>query len=340
MILRLINEATTSGAGLRAACRIIGLDVSTIKRWKKLKTNCDQRKGPEDKPQNALSDDERKTVLRVVNSAEFRNKSPRQIVPLLADQGQYLCSESTMYRILKGENQLAHRGPSKEPTKRSRPSEYKGLGPNGVWSWDITYLRAPIRGTFFYLYMFIDVWSRKVVGWEVHLEENAELAAHLIEATCKAEGVSKDTLVLHSDNGAPMKAGTTQAMLLNLGVAASFSRPSVSNDNPFSESCFRTVKSRPSFPIKPFDSLAAAREWVATFVAWYNTEHLHSSINFLPPSKRHEGAGEEILENRARVYEAARGRHPERWSGKTRDWSNVAEVTLNPTPEPEDAIPV
>ncbi len=234
---------------------------------------------------------------------------------------------------------MTHRSMSKKPTKWSRPNEYVGTGPNMVWSWDITYLRAPIKGTFFYLYMLIDVWSRKIVGWEVHLEENAELAAWLIEATCKAESVSRDTLVLHSDNGAPMKAGTTLAMLQGLGVAASFSRPSVSNDNPFSESCFRTVKSRPSFPVKPFESLEAAREWVTGFVAWYNTEHLHSSINFLTPSERHEGKGEEILENRHRVYEDARARHPERWIGKTRDWSNVAEVTLNPTPKQEEALP-
>jgi transposase InsO family protein len=209
-----------------------------------------------------------------------------------------------------------------------------------VWSWDITYLRAPIRGTFFYLYMLIDVWSRKIVGWEVHFEENADLATELIQATYNAEGVSEDTLVLHSDNGAPMKAGTTLAKLQELGVAASFSRPSVSNDNPYSESCFRTVKSRPNFPIKPFESLEAAREWVAGFVTWYNTEHLHSAINFLTPSERHTGKGEQTLRSRARTYKKARARHPERWSGKTRDWSNVAEVTLNPTPEPEEPTPV
>ncbi len=233
---------------------------------------------------------------------------------------------------------MTHRSTCKPPTKRSRPNEYKGTGPNMVWSWDITYLRAPIKGTFFYLYMLIDVWSRKIVGWEVHLEENAELASWLIEATCKAEAVSRDTLVLHSDNGAPMKAGTTLAMLQGLGVAASSSRPSASNDNPYSESCFRAVKSRPNFPVKPFESLEAARESVTGFVTWYNTEHLHSSINFLTPSERHEGKGAEILENRTRIYEGARARHPERWAGKTRDWSNVAQVTLNPAPELEEAI--
>jgi transposase InsO family protein len=270
-----------------------------------------------------------------VNSPEYRDKSPKQIVPLLADQGEYVASESTVYRILRDEGQATHRASSKAPTKRHRPEPLTATGPNQVWSWDITYLRSAVRGSFHYLYMVLDVWSRKIVGFEVHDTECSELAARLLEQSCLAEDIGEDVLVLHSDNGAPMKGATMLATLQELGVAASFSRPSVSNDNPFSESAFRTAKYRPDFPSRPFTDLDEARTWSRSFVRWYNDHHLHSSICFVTPSDRHHGHDVRILDDRDDVYAQARARHPERWSRETRNWSPAHTVTLNPVPEVE-----
>jgi len=184
---------------------------------------------------------------------------------------------------------------------------------------------------FYYLYLVVDVWSRKVVGRSVHEVESTELAAQLIERACADEG-TRPGLVLHSDNGAPMKGATMLAKLRDLGVLTSFSRPRVSNDNPFSESLFRTAKYRPEFPRGCFASLEAAREWVEWFVRWYNTEHRHSGIKFVTPEERHDGRDVEILRERKAVYQMARARHPERWTGSTRDWSPIEEVRLNPAP--------
>ncbi len=207
-------------------------------------------------------------------------------------------------------------------------------GPNAVWSWDISFLKSPIRGVFFYLYLIVDVWSRKIVGFEVHDRESSELAAALVRRACMSEGVDASSLlVLHSDNGGPMKGSTMLATLERLGVIASFSRPRVSDDNPFSESLFRTLKYRPEYPELPFSSLEHARAWVARFVEWYNNEHRHSAIRFVTPAQRHDGSDLAILEQRKAVYERARRRHPERWTGECRDWSPIEIVELNPARE-------
>ena len=179
----------------------------------------------------------------------------------------------------------------------------------------------------------MDVWSRKIVGAAVHDRESPDLAAELIEEVCILYEIDPRGLVLHSDNGGPMKGSTMLATLQRLGIMPSFSRPGVSNDNPFSESLFRTMKYRPWYPSKPFGSLAEAQAWVALFVRWYNTEHLHSGINFVTPTDRHEGREDAIFAQRRGVYEAARRRYPERWSGSTRKWESVKEVRLNPEKE-------
>jgi putative transposase len=334
-MLGLLDEAVTAGARLAPACEVVGLDPRTVQRWRGQGVGEDRRAGPLAKPKNALTAGEKAKVLDLVNSPRFRDKSPKQIVPLLADEGEYVASESTIYRLLRNENQVRHRSPSKAPEKRHRPVSYMATGPNQVWSWDITYLKSAVRGSFYYLYMTLDVWSRKIVGFEVHDVECAKLAARMAEAACAAEGVPAGTLVLHSDNGSPMKGATMLAKLQELGVATSFSRPSVSNDNPFSESAFRTAKYRPDYPARPFDSLVEARTWARSFVRWYNQEHLHSSIRFVTPSDRHEGHEASILEARADVYEQARQSHPERWSCEVRNWSPVPSVTLNPAPDLE-----
>ena len=270
--------------------------------------------------------------MNVVNSPEYRHLSPKQIVPILADKGVYIASESTVYRVLRRAGQLNHRTPAKPPSKPYRPPEKVATGPNQVWSWDITYLKIPIRGMYIYLYMIMDVWSRKIVGWTVESQETAELAAPLFEKACQNEGVPKDILILHSDRGGPMKGSTLLATLKKLGVTPTYSRPRVSDDNPYSEALFRTLKYRPKFPTQPFASLEDARQWVAGFTEWYNKEHRHCGIKFVTPEERHIGLQEVIMEKRRNVYEEARRRNPSRWSGDIRNWAPIEIVRLNPQP--------
>ena len=221
------------------------------------------------------------------------------------------------------------RGKKREPTYH-RPTPLVATGPNQVWSWDITYCRAAVRGMFYYLYLILDIWSRMIVGWAVHEREDSQLAAALIRETTRREGVDRDQLVLHSDNGGPMKGATMLATLQKLGVVPSFSRPSVSNDNPYSESTFSTMKTSPAYPVRPFQNLDEAEDWVAEFVHWYNHEHLHSGIRYISPVDRHHGNDHEILHARQHVYEKARQTNPSRWSRNTRDWSPIKDVYLNP----------
>lgn len=338
MILALIEEAVTAGARRRRCSELLGLSVRTLERWRsELRLGKDEdarssRLSSRIAPNNKLVGEERAEILEVVNSAPFRDLSPNQIVPRLADEGVYLASESTIYRILREEKQIKHRGRSKAPAQRGSAASrsHVATGPNQVWSWDITYLTTPVRGVFIYLYLIMDIWSRKIVGFEVYDVEAAALSARLFTATCQAEHVDPRGIVLHSDNGGPMKGATMVVTLERLGVLASFSRPGVSNDNPFSESLFRTLKYRPKYPSNPFASIEAARAWVASFVRWYNTQHLHSSIRFVTPEDRHAGRDIEILAARQAVYEAARTERPDRWSGPVRNWEPMAEVRLNP----------
>jgi transposase InsO family protein len=281
-------------------------------------------------PPNKLSEPERDRVLAIVNSPEFRDLSPKQIVPALADRDEYIASEASVYRILRKEKLQSHREKSHPPTKRYKPNEYVATGPNQVWTWDISYLKSPVRGIFFYLYMAVDVWSRKIVAAAVHTEESSEHASALLAEAYRLEGVVPGALVIHMDNGSPMKGATLVATLQKLGVMTSYSRPSVSNDNPYSESLFRTLKYRPVYPSGPFESIEAARRWVGEFVSWYNTSHLHSSIRFVTPTDRHSGRHVQRLERRREVYEAARARNPERWTGNIRNWDPIKEVVLNP----------
>jgi len=327
--MALIDEATKSGARLSTAVACTGLSVRTCQRWKALDGGDDRRRGPKTRPGNRLSDEERQRVLEIANRPGFRDLPPSQIVPLLAHRGEYVASESTFYRILRDARQLAHRSRAR-PANRYRPKEHVASGPCQVWSWDITYLRSDVRGLFFYLYLIVDVWSRKIVGWEVADSESADTAADVVTRASSAEAIEPGEVVLHSDNGSPMKGATLLWTLQYLGVAASFSRPSVSNDNPFSEALFRTMKYRPEYPSKPFKSVEDARRWVADFVDWYNTTHLHSSLNYVTPVDRHAGRDVAILTARRRVYERAKREQPSRWAGDIRDCTPAGEVYLNP----------
>jgi transposase InsO family protein len=290
----------------------------------------DARKVRKFTPPNKLSLAEEDLIVATVNSAEFADKSPHQIVPILADRGVYIASESTFYRVLRARELLTHRHASKPATKVEKPKELVAEQPNQIWSWDITYLATTILGQFFYLYLFIDIFSRKIVGWQIFTEESSEHASALMLDICRRENIPPNQLTLHSDNGSPMKGATMLATLQQLGVSPSRSRPSVSNDNAYSESCFKTLKYRPDYPSKPFDSLAEARTWVEQFVMWYNTQHRHSAIRFVTPQQRHLGEDVAILEQRKIVYLMAKLVHPFRWSGDTRNWNWIPKVSLNP----------
>jgi putative transposase len=280
-------------------------------------------------PANKLSEGERAEILAVANSEEFASLPPSQIVPALADRGVYVASESSFYRVLKTAAQQHHRGRAKKPSGRVVTS-HCATGSNQVWSWDITWLPAAVKGQFYYWYMVLDVFSRKIVGHEVHVAESAELASVLMRRASLAEGLAGRSLVLHSDNGSAMKGSTMLATLEQLGVAPSFSRPRVSNDNAYAESLFRTCKYRPDYPSKPFASLEEARAWTQKFVRWYNQEHKHSGLKFVTPAQRHSGQDAAILTLREQVYRDARNRNPGRWSRDTRNWKLEDQVWLNP----------
>jgi len=326
-----------AGARRWKACEILGGSERTLQRWEKEPEIEDQRQGPKSKPENSLSEAEKQLIIAVATSPGFRDLSPSQIVPILAEKGVYIGSEASFYRVLREHRLLTHRNRAKA-ARNSKPKEYVATGANQVWSWDITYLKSSVRGKFYYLYLVVDVWSRMIVGWSVHEEESSELAGVLIQEACLRYGVDPEKLVLHSDNGGPMKGATMLATLQWLGIVPSFSRPSVSNDNPYSEALFKTLKYRPEYPSKPFEGLKAAESWVREFVSWYNFEHRHSGISFVTPASRHSGEDELILEKRKEVYEEAKKKNPMRWaSGKIRNWEPIQEVALNPSKHKKEA---
>ena len=327
-VLRLVKESVFDGATQAQACEILGVTPKSVQRWSERTDLADQRRGPITEPANKLTPDERRKLIAVATSAEFIDVSPHQIVPRLADRGEYFGSEATIYRVLKAERLLSHRGSSKR-RQVNRPKAYVAIKPCQVFSWDITYLPTLIAGRFFYLYLFLDVFSRKAVGWKVHYAESAENASELITEICLQEGIEEGQLATHADNGGSMKGATMQITMGRLGIEPSYSRPSVSNDNPFSEAIFKTLKYCPQFPSKPFATIEAARAWVTEFIDWYNTVHLHSGISFTTPESRHLGLDVEILSKRDVIYKAAQAKNPTRWSGKTRNWKKISEVRLN-----------
>ena len=268
--------------------------------------------------------------MATANAPEYAHLPPCKIVPLLADKGLYIASESTFYRILRAGNQLAHRQKSRPARVQSAPRALMADAPNQIYTWDITYLPTRVRGVFYYLYLVLDIYSRKIVGWQVHHQELSSFAADLLVDICEREEVKPHQVTLHSDNGSPMKGATMLATLQELGVVPSFSRPSVSNDNPYSESLFKTLKYRPEYPEDAFADIQAARAWVTEFSTWYNHQHLHSGIKFVTPQQRHSGEDKAILRQRDSVYRQAKNQHPERFSTSTRNWDHQTQVHLNP----------
>lgn len=326
-VLDLLREATDAGARKIQACLILNLNIKNLERWVKNKIG-DRRSLIVKIPTNKLTRAEEAEIIRVCCSAEFIGKTPNEIVPILAQKDQYIASESSFYRVLKQENLLAHRSETRTKRRREKPRELKATGPNQVWSWDITWLPTDVRGQYFYLYMFMDVWSRKIVGWDVHEVESQEIAASMMREITTRLNVKN--VHLHSDNGGPMKGAVMLATLQKLGVMPSFSRPRVSNDNPYSESLFKTFKYSVGYP-KKFSNIESAKNWVSKFTGWYNEKHLHSGIKFVTPEERHSGADKLILERRNQTYQIAKRKKPERWSGRTRNWGWVENVFLNPS---------
>ena len=287
--------------------------------WQRDMLRAGRRPARVQSPTNRLSASERQAVSVVANSDEFSHLAPSQIVPRLADRGQYIASESTFYRVLRAARQLGHRSAQRPGQPRSKPRALRATAPNELFSWDITYLPTLVTGHYFYLYLFLDLFSRKIVGWQVYENESSEPAGAVMRDICLRERIAPHQVVVHSDNGSPMKGAAMLATLQALGVMPSLSRPAVSNDNPYSESLFRTLKYRPDYPARAFETLLAARQWVGAFVNWYNLEHRHSAIRFVTPHERHTGQDSALLSKRADLYEAARAAKPQRWSGATRN---------------------
>ena len=325
-----IQEARAAGARLQQVCEIAGIDERTLQRWNAHEglTKGDGRPAAvRPASTHALSVDERAKLLSVANEERFASVPPARIVPMLADEGVYLASESTFARVLRAHGQTAHRGRAKAPKAKRPATTHIATAARQVWCWDMTYLPATVIGRWFHLYLILDLYSRKIVGWEVHADDSSDHAVHLVRRTALAEGIAAlaDKPVLHGDNGSTLKA-----MLNWLGVKPSYSRPRVSDDNAFAESLFRTAKYRPEFPTKGFETLQAARQWGAQFVHWYNLEHKHSGIRYVSPHQRHTGEDHAILAARHALYTKAKERNPARWARHTRDWTPMGPVTLNP----------
>ena len=334
-LTRDIHVAHAAGARLKSACETAGIDVRTLQRWQASNGLVRGDRRPQavrPTPRHALSKAERAHLLAVANAPRFAAVPPARIVPMLADEGIYLASESTFSRVLKGRGQTAHRGRAKAPKAVRPPTTHIATAPRQVWCWDMTYLPAQVMGRWFYLYLILDLYSRKIVGWEAHDADHADHAAHLVRRTALVEGIAAmgNKPVLHGDNGATLKATTVLAMLNWLGVKPSYSRPRVSDDNAYAESLFRTAKYRPEFPTKGFADLDEARTWAAGFVRWYNHDHRHSGIRYVSPAQRHAGEDQDILAARHALYLKAREQNPARWSGSTRNWAPIGAVTLNP----------
>ena len=324
------------GARQSKCAETLGLSPRTLKRWRDDLVQNKEDARPtavRPTPSNALTAEERAEVLRQCNLAENASRAPAEIVVDLADRGTYIASEASFYRILREANQQHHRGRARAPHKSRPKNTHTANSPNQVWCWDITWLPTNVAGIFYKLYIIVDLFSRKIVGHEVWEEENSEHSKTLLRRVALSENLAATNtpLVLHGDNGAPLKAGTVVALMESLGITPSRSRPRVSNDNPFAEALFRTTKYHPTMPPDGFTNICDARSWVEQFVHWYNQQHKHCALRFVTPAEKHEGRDIDILANRKKLYEEKKAQQPHRWvQNKTRNWNPVSSTTLNP----------
>jgi putative transposase len=314
-----------SGMGMVEACRSLGVSRASVYRsWKPTPL-----RGERSKPDRALSETERERVLDELHSQRFIDQAPAEVYATLLDETVYLCSVRTMYRILKEHDEVRERRKQASHPCYAKP-ELLATGPNELWSWDITKLLGPATWTYYYLYVILDVFSRYVVGWMVAHRESAALAKRLISESCEKQGIAKRQLTLHADRGSSMRSTCVAMLLSDLGVTKTHSRPYVSNDNPFSESHFKTLKYRPEFP-KRFGSIEDARAFCKEFFRWYNTEHYHSGIGLLSPQTVHYGQAGEVISARQQVLNSAYGEHPERFVRKPPKAPQLPEaVWINP----------
>jgi len=312
MAITLIDEAVVAGARRPKACDVLGITYRTLRRWRGAPCLTDGRKGAHRECPHALSQEEKQTIVDVCNQPEYQSLPPSQIVPRLADEGRYIASESSFYRVLKEHDQCHRRSRAQPPRELTRPTALAAAIANQVWSWDITKLLGPQKWTYFHLYVLLDIFSRYVVGWMVATRESAELAQRLVRDACDRERIVDGQLTVHSDRGTAMTSKPLALLYADLGVTRSLSRPHTSNDNPFSEAQFKTVKYRPDFPDR-FGSIEDARLKSGVLLDWYNNQHRHSSLALLTPADVHHGRVAQRLAVRDQALAAAFAAHPHRF---------------------------
>ena len=340
--MEFLREGLNAGASIKSVADLIGICSRTFRRWGLALAaqgfSVDRRRGAPREVAHRFTPEERQRVIETINDPRFADLTPAQIVAILAEERIYVGSESTIYRIMRQEGLLNHRGRTRQPREPRDVPVLEATAIHQVLAWDITLLPGPMKGQFYYLYMVMDVWSRRILGLEVHERECSELASAFFDRICRDEGISKETAaILHSDNGAPMRSFTLAAKMAELGVSLSFSRPRVSNDNAYAESWFRTMKYHQSYPLRRFRDLLSVKAWVDGFVDWYNAEHRHSGIKYVTPNQRHYGQADAICAIRQQTYEEARQRQPQRWSRPPRDWSQPRVVSIN-HPRPQKPV--
>jgi putative transposase len=318
--------------GISSSCDVLGVARSTYYRLRRPRVAKKSRRRR--RSHRRLSELERQRVLDELHSERFMDKAPREVYATLLDEGVYLCGIRTMYRILALEGELRERRSQLRHPRYEKP-ELLAVSPNEVWSWDITKLRGPVKWTYDYLYVILDIFSRYVVGWMVAMRESSALASRLIEDSCMKQGILEGQLTIHADRGSSMRSKTVAELLSDLGVTKTHSRPHVSDDNPFSESQFKTLKYRPDFP-RRFGSIEDARSFCRMFFPWYNKEHYHSGLGLLTPEMVHYRKADEVIERRRKVLEKAYLAHPERFVNKPPEPENLPKaVWINPPDEAE-----
>lgn len=323
-VIALIDEAVAAGARQCRACAVIGLDERRLRRWRT--SAGDGRNGGYRATDQALTEAEKETIVTAMRAEDLRGLPPKQAYFRLMDRGVYVSSYTSFHRVLRERKVVVSKRKRKQSGKGKRP-ELVATAPNQIWCWDISWLESPVIGKYFFLYMIIDMFSRKVVGWGVAAQESGALARKIFAHALEAEGVRADQLIVHADNGKPMRSRTLRALFTLLKVTASHGRPHTSNDNAYAESLFATFKGRVAYP-DYFRSLAAAREYCAAFFQWYNTEHLHSGLDYLTPIQVHTGAHHEVFARRNALLEAHRRSHPQRHGGKAKVYQIPETVRL------------
>ena len=312
---------------LRVLCKHIGISERTIQRWNKFGVN-DKRKGAQKHIPRKLTKKEKQLIYQTACNAEYKDMNPHEIYNSLLDNNIYMASASSFYRILREQKAITHRTESKEGTSRKKPDELEATKPNQVWMWDITWLKRDITGLYYYAYVIEDLYDRSIVGWAIYDHENDQNAKELFERVTKKEHAHP--AFVHSDNGNPMKGITLVAFYYQLGIVPSFSRPRVSDDNPYIESFFKTLKHTCGYP-RCFTTITNAREWFANFINWYNQEHKHSGLQYVTPMQKRTGKHISIFRKRNKILQAAKDKHPERWGCRaTKKYSVVNAEILNP----------